>query len=405
MLRTVNGFTPVPDPTQGGFPVIRTRALFRLAFSLVFSAVAGAAFAQAAGSIQTVDSTAAQQDLFSARQEVFLAAGSVSAPCRPVEGIADGAYYFQVTDAKGEKLLSTDPVSERQVTVVNGVIASYDGTTHATGGFTACGSLAVSLAPFDDAGDRKAAYVVWLTPAGEFLGEPTDVSPVCGDGCFFGFAPVQSVLHAFRVEDKRNCEPTFCASGTVFSDADGDGTRQTDEPGMADVAIRVTGPTGIALSGITGPDGAYRVCGLTSTDTWLVNETAPNGFEQTGPRDRRISRSLIAKDLGYIALVCCRDFPGLDFGNQLIPGTVGGFVYEDTNASGARDPGEPALSGVTVTLTPTDPAGAPQTAVSAADGSFLFTYARRDLPAGGYHTRPGGSGQALPAQDAPAAPG
>lgn len=357
----------------------------------VLALFAAAATAQLPGSIQTADSTAAPQDLFSDRQDVYLAAGPASTPCGAALYLADGQYYFQVTDAKGERLLSTDPVSERLVTVVNGVIASYDGTTHATGGSTACGSLAVSLSPFDDAGDRKAAYVVWMTPAGEFLGEPTDVSPVCGDGCFFGFAPVQSVLHAFRVEDKRNCEPSFCASGTVFSDANGDGTHQAEETGLAGVTIRVTGPTGIALSGISAADGTYQVCGLTSSDTWLVNEAAPNGYTQTGPKDRRISRSLIAKDLGYIALVCCRDFSGLDFGNQLIPGAIGGFVYEDLNANGARDPGEPPFSGVTVTLTPTDPAGDPQTAVSSADGSFLFTNsARRNLhpdadPARGIH--------------------
>jgi hypothetical protein len=381
---------------------LKEEGLFAVRFARIsFPALAlvlwaSGALGQIAGSVRTADSTGAPLDLFSSRGDVFLAVGSAASPCSALEDLADGDYYFQVTDAKGERLLSTDPVSERQVTVHGGVIVSYGGSTHATGGQTACGSLTVSLSPFDDAGDRKVAYAVWMTPVESFQGEPTDVGPVCGDGCFFGFAPALSTARAFRVEDKRNCEPTFCASGTVFSDPDGDGALGDGEVGLSGVAIQVTGPTGIALSGLSALDGTYRVCGLTSSDTWLVNETVPNGYRQTGPLDRRISRSLIAKDLGYIALVCCSDFKRLDFGNQLIPGSIGGLVYEDANASGARDPGEPALPGVTVTLTPTDPPGDPRTAVSAADGTFLFT----TLPAGKYsvtQTPPEGFAQTQPA--------
>jgi hypothetical protein len=358
----------------------------------------GAAFAQLTGSVRTVDATAAAADLFADKASAYLAAGSAATPCRAFESLGDGDYYFQVTDATGRALLSTDPVSERRVTVKGGVISSYDGKTHAVDGHTGCNSLAVGLAPFDDAGSRRAAYVVWMTPVGSFQGHPTDVGPVCGDGCFFGFVPEESVAHAFRVEDKRNCEPTFCASGTVFSDASGDGVRQTGESPLPDVAIHVTAPTGIVLSGDSGPDGTYRVCGLTSSDTWLVNEVAPNGYKQTGPKNRRISRSLIARDLGYTLLVCCSDFKGLDFGNQLIPGTVGGLVYEDGNASGARDPGEPPLPGVLLTLIPTSPPGDPLPALSAADGTFLFT----TLPAGTYalkQTPPAGFSQTQPATD------
>ena len=85
--------------------------------------------------------------------------------------------------------------------------------------------------------------------------------------------------------------------------------------------------------------------GVPSTDTFLGHEAVPNGYRQTGPRDRRISKSLIAKDLGYTVVVCCLSFNGLDFGNQLMPGAIGGVVYEDQNANGARDPGEPPRRG------------------------------------------------------------
>lgn len=375
--------------------MIRFRTVPALVFALLSAASASA---QISGSIRTVDETAGAQDLFADRGDVFLAAGSPTAPCRAVELLADGAYYFQVTSATGDKLLSPDPVSERRVTVKNGVIFSYDGTNHVADGKTGCNSLSVGLAPFNDAGSLKAAYLVWMTPVASFVGKSTDVGPVCGDGCFFGFRPELSSTRAFRVEDKRNCEPTFCVAGTIFSDSNGDGTRQTGEAGQPDVAVRVEGPLGALLSGYSGAGGAYKVCGLTSSDTFFVHEAVPNGFKQTGPRDKRISKALIAKDLGYIVQVCCVGFSGLDFGNQLIPGSIGGLVYEDLNASGARDAGEPPLSGATVTLTPTDPAGAAQTAVTGADGTYLFS----KLAAGNYslaQSAPAGFTQTQPATD------
>lgn len=363
-----------------------------------FGIFAAAALAQLGGSIRTVDGSAAPASLFSDRGDVFLAAGSAAAPCRAAEFLADGSYYFQVTDALGEELLSTDPVSERKVTVKNGVIFYYDGTTHTADGKTGCNSLSVSLSPYNDVGDRKAAYLVWITPVTSFAGKPSDVGPVCGEGCFFGFQAELSLTAAFRVEDKRNCEPTFCVSGTVFSDANGDGVRQTSEAGLADVSVRVAGPGGVLLSGISGTDGSYQVCGLPSSTTFVVHEAVPNGYKQTGPKDRRISKTLIARDLGYTVVVCCVSFKGLDFGNQLIPGAIGGLVYEDLNANGTRDPGEPVLPGATVTLTPTSPSGDAQTAVSAADGTFLF----QQLSAGTYsvtQTPPTGFAQTQPATD------
>src|SRR5512135_2512890 len=95
------------------------------------------------GSIATVaaGAPAAPPQIFGSRQDVFLAGGPVSTPCRFAEYLPDGKYYFQVTDPSGIQLLSTDPVSARAVTVKAGVIDSYDGATHAVDGRTSCGSL------------------------------------------------------------------------------------------------------------------------------------------------------------------------------------------------------------------------------------------------------------------------
>jgi hypothetical protein len=104
-----------------------------------------------------------------------------------------------------------------------------------------------------------------------------------------------------------------------------------------------------------------------------VTEEVPFGYRQTGPLDDRPSRRLIARDFGYFVVFCEESFSGLDFGNQLIPNAIGGIKFEDLNANGVRDPGEPGLSGFTITLTPASP-GAPPVGTTTTDsnGNFIF---------------------------------
>lgn len=353
----------------------------------------------ASGSIATVaaGTPAAARDVFTSRNDVFLAAGPVSSPCAFASFLPDGKYYFQVTDPSGQTLLSTDIVSERAVNVKGGVIGSYAGTTHAVDGKTACGSLAVNLMPFGDAGSRKAAYLVWLTPAAAFDGSATVIDPVCGAGCFHGFHPELSRAVAFRVEDKASCDATFCASGIKFADLNGNGVRDSGEPGLSGVEIRVTNVNGVVLSTLTGADGSYRICGLTSSDFFRVSEGAPFGFKQTAPLDRTLGRRLFAKDLGFVIDLCEGDTAGLDFGNQALANAIGGIKFEDLNANGVRDPGEPGLSGVTIVLTPAA-GGAARTTTTDVSGNFLFT----DVAPGSYvltEVVPSGFTQTKPPSD------
>lgn len=335
------------------------------------------AHGQITGSLQTLDAGGAVQHTFSSRDDVFLAIGSAAAPCQATDFFSDGVYYFEVTDAAG-RLLSTDPVASRVFTVNHGSIDA-DGITppvHATGPTPACGEDSIALAPFSNAGPRQAAYLVWVTPTSRLEGSTTAVDPSCSAGCSHGFRPEFSRILAFRVEDQRNCQETFCISGVKFEDLNGNGVRDSGEPGIAGVEIRVEGGDGPPMSVLTGADGSYQLCGLTSSGTYHVTETVPSGFAQTGPRDHRISRRLVARGLAYDISVCDADFTGLDFGNQRLPNAVGGTKFEDLNANGVRDPGEPPVAGVTINLFPgtsPNPTGASRTAVTDANGNFLFT--------------------------------
>jgi len=351
-------------------------ALFGLS-TMALLCLAVPALAQVPGSVTTVNAGGAPQDLFLSHEELFLGAGPTAEPCAAWDYLWDGLYYFQVTDPTGLDLLSTDPVAERAVTIRGGVIASYEGTTHALGGVNACGSRAVGLMPFAAAGSRcPGGYLVWLTPAAAYEGDPTQVHSVCGDGCFHGFRPELSRTFVARLEEqqqRRNCDRTFCASGIKFDDRDGDGVRDAGEPGLGGVEIRVVDErTGVFFTTITFPDGSYRICGLTQGRSFRVQEFPPFAFQQRGPPNRRFSRRVVARDLGYFIEFCDADVSGLDFGNQLIPNAIGGRKFEDLNANGVRDAGEPGMANVTIRLTPAA-GGTARTLVTDAAGNFLFT--------------------------------
>jgi hypothetical protein len=353
-------------------------ALFGLSTMLAVLCLAAPANAQLAGSVTTVNADGAPQDTFDSLEAVFLGAGPVEPPCPASSYLSDGLYYFQVTDPTGVELLSTDPVSERAVMVRGGVISSYEGTTHATGGVNACGSRAVSLMPFQSAARCSTAYLVWMTPAGSFEGTPDQVDSVCGDGCFHGFRPELSKTFMVRVETPQQqrrfeCDRTFCVSGVKFDDRDGDGSRDSGEPGIGGVEIRVIDTrTGVFFSTLTFPDGSYRICGLSQGRSFRVVEFPPFAFEQTGPNDRRFSRRVIARDRGYFIEFCDEDITGLDFGNRLVPNAIGGLKFEDLNANGQRDAGEPGMANVTIRLAPSA-GGTARTVATDAAGNFLFT--------------------------------
>lgn len=324
--------------------------------------------AQVPGVVTTVGATGSPRDVFADKDEVYFTAGPSASGCAFTQFVNDGRYYFQVTDLSGAHLLSTDPVTERVVTVRNGVILSADGPAHghATADRGPCGGLSVGLAPFADAGNRDADYLLWLTPV-------ASLETTCGAGCFHGFRPGSSLTTSFRVEDKRFCEESFCVSGVKFEDRNGNGEQDSGEPGLPGVEIRVEGEHGPLLRGLTGGDGSFEVCGMRHGGSFRVTEGVPFGFRQTAPDDERFSRRLIAQGNGYFVLSCNSDFDGLNFGNQLIPNAIGGIKFEDLDADGIRDAGEPGLAGFTITLTSTAAGGpAPRTAVTDANGNFFF---------------------------------
>ena len=60
--------------------------------------------------------------------------------------------------------------------------------------------------PFDDTPNPGGVYKAWVTPVGDFVGDPTTIGESCGNGCFHGFVPAASKTDNFKVADTR----TWC---------------------------------------------------------------------------------------------------------------------------------------------------------------------------------------------------
>jgi len=192
-------------------------------------------------------------------------------------GLPDGDYYFQVTDPSGKKLLSTDPVMNRQVHVKNGIIDSLSGAgNHNTNpSVDAGGGIVVELCPFDDTPNPGGVYKAWITPVGDgtlpgggFVGDPTMVDNACGNGCFHGFLPARSKTDNFKVSDTR----TFCINvHKNILDA-----KKGVVPGVG-WEMTLTDDLGVANPLLTDGNGNTQWCGLLP-GVYTVAETLQSGY-------------------------------------------------------------------------------------------------------------------------------
>jgi len=185
------------------------------------------------GAIFTTDITGAivNQNQYSAKcgpSGVYLDGGPGPSAPATAAGLPDGDYYFQVTDPSGKTLLSTDAVQFRVLTVSGGLItsASIHPTFPNTGG---SGGVTVELCPFNDTPNNGGVYKAWVTPVGQFLGDPTKVDNSCGNGCFHGFVPAFSKVDNFKV---KGVEAVACMSVSKFIDANDNGIR---EPALGEI--------------------------------------------------------------------------------------------------------------------------------------------------------------------------
>ncbi len=154
-------------------------------------------------------------------------------------------------------------------------------------------------------------------------------------------------------------------SGTKYNDLNGNGAKDTGEPGLQGWAITLTGNGGGTAT--TGPDGNYSFPAV-GTGSHSISEAPQDGWQQT-----------TAAVTPWTALSgsYSQNNKVIDFGN-FQKTSISGMKVRDRANFGVQDPGEEGLVGWTIRLTLG--AGTPVDVPTASDGSFLFS----DLGPGTY---------------------
>ena len=176
-------------------------------------------------------------------------------------------------------------------------------------------------------------------------------------------------------------------AGRVYHDAKPPNAIYDTGEQLAGVTLRLTGTDDqgltVNLTTTTAADGTYSFTNLRPTDSagYTVTETQPTGIinfpgtagTQVGTVNGSSVGAIAAVDqISGIVLGSAQH--GINYNFREDASSISGLVYNDVNENGSREPGEPGIAGVIITLTGTDANGSPvnRTTTTAADGTYSF---------------------------------
>ena len=170
---------------------------------------------------------------------------------------------------------------------------------------------------------------------------------------------------------------TSVINGFVYCDSNNDGIKQAGDVGLAGVPVRLTGINdfgqAVDLTVTTDANGAYSFTGLRA-GTYTVTETAQPADKLDGKETAGTAGgSTAANDvISNVVLGTNQTSTGNNFG-EILPAKLSGYVYEDVGNDGVRN-SEPAIAGVTVTLTGTDDRGSAVTASTTTNAAGFYEF-------------------------------
>ncbi len=147
-------------------------------------------------------------------------------------------------------------------------------------------------------------------------------------------------------------------SGAKFFDANGNGARDSGEPGLAGWTIQLSRRGEVVNATTTGQDGSYVFRNL-QPGSYTVSEVSQEGYVQTMPQEGAYSVELIDEDVTE-----------RDFGNKGNL-SITGVKFYDANGNGVQDEDEAGLPGQEVKLVQNGQEIASVT--SGQDGSYTFS--------------------------------
>ena len=153
-------------------------------------------------------------------------------------------------------------------------------------------------------------------------------------------------------------------SGAVYDDYDADGSQDPGEPGIQGITVTLSGPC--SCTEVTASDGTFSFIGL-APGTYTLTETQSANYVDGGETAGNAGGNAAVNDvISAITISSGQTGTGYLFGEQ--SGSVTGVVFEDTDADGTHDGGEPGIDGVTVTVTGP---GGPFSATTSGGGLYI----------------------------------
>jgi predicted secreted protein len=245
---------------------------------------------------------------------------------------------------------------------------------------TATGGSAVSASTTTGAG---GSYSLSLTPGSYDVSEacpagqgwrqsqpgPTTDAAHCGDNKY-------SITLTSGQVDSDNHFGNFknaTKSGVKYEDLNANGTQDAGEPGLSGWTINATATGGSAVSAstTTGAGGSYSLS--LTPGSYDVSEACPagQGWRQSQPGPT--TDAAHCGDNKYsITLTSGQVDSDNHFGN-FKNATKSGVKYEDLNANGTQDAGEPGLSGWTINATATGGSAVSASTTTGAGGSYSLS--------------------------------
>lgn len=179
-------------------------------------------------------------------------------------------------------------------------------------------------------------------------------------------------------------DSTGAITGTVFFDRDGNGANDGGDTAIANVTLTLTGTTpagAVNISVVTDASGNFAFTDLLSpTAGYTITETQPSAYangQVTTGGSGSVAQNATQSIISAIALTAGTVRSGNLFAEL---GTViSGTVYRDSNRNSAKEPSEPGIDNVTITLLD---AGNAVVATTTTDGSGAYSFPPQ--PGGSY---------------------
>ncbi len=183
-------------------------------------------------------------------------------------------------------------------------------------------------------------------------------------------------------------------AGTVYYDANDNGSLDSGEQGVSGVTLTLTGTaqdgTAVNQTAVTDSNGNYQFTGL-QQGNYTVTETPPSGYLDGAVTVGTAGGTQGTESVSNIQLPPGTNATSYNFG-ELKGGSLAGFVYLDANTNGVMDTGDTGIGNVALTLTGTDDHGnaVSQQATSDSTGAYAFNglrpgnYTITETPPSGY---------------------